>query len=71
MTWQSWLNKKEKPAMVNSCFWEPHKKVVSGRWYIIPPIMAIYTAYILPSGGLYATYHLLWGSQKQPLNGDC
>ena len=27
------------------------------KWYI--PQLAVYTAYILPSGGLYATYHLL------------
>ena len=38
--------------------------VVSGspkrwdRWHIIPQL-AVYTTYILPSGGLYATYHLL------------
>ena len=32
--------------------------VKGGRWYIIPQL-AIYTTYILPSGGLYATYHLL------------
>ena len=29
-----------------------------GRWHIIPQL-AVYTTYILPSGGLYATYHLL------------
>ena len=29
-----------------------------GRWHIIPSL-AVYTTYILPSGGLYATYHLL------------
>ena len=28
------------------------------RWHIIPQL-AVYTTYILPSGGLYATYHLL------------
>jgi len=30
-----------------------------GRWHILPKL-AVYTTYILPSGGLYATYHLLW-----------
>ena len=30
-----------------------------GRWHIIPQLLAVYTTYILPSGGLYATYHLL------------
>ena len=29
-----------------------------GRWHIIPQL-AVYTTYILPFGGLYATYHLL------------
>ena len=29
-----------------------------GRWHIIPQL-AVYTTYILPSGGLYATYHPL------------
>ena len=29
-----------------------------GRWHIILQL-AVYTTYILPSGGLYATYHLL------------
>ena len=29
-----------------------------GRWHIIQQL-AVYTTYILPSGGLYATYHLL------------
>ena len=38
--------------------------VVSGsrkrwdRWHTIPQL-AVYTTYMLPSGGLYATYHLL------------
>ena len=35
-----------------------------------PPIVSIYhlyTTYILPFGGLYATYHLFYGNQKQPL----
>ena len=27
-------------------------------WHIIPQL-AVFTTYILPSGGLYATYHLL------------
>ena len=34
-----------------------------GRWHIIPQLAVyttyIYHLYILPSGGLYATYHLL------------
>ena len=29
-----------------------------GRWHIVPQL-AVNTTYILPSGGLYATYHLL------------
>ena len=29
-----------------------------GRWHIIPQL-AVYTTYILPSRGLYASYHLL------------
>ena len=36
--------------------------IKGGRWHIIPPIGSIYHLYttcILPSGGLYATYHLL------------
>ena len=36
--------------------------LTGGRSHIIPPIGSIYhlyTTYILPSGGLYATYHLL------------
>ena len=32
--------------------------VKGGRWHIIPQL-AVYTTYILPSGGLYATYHPL------------
>ena len=32
-----------------------------GRWHILPQlaVYTTYTTYILPSGGLYATYHLL------------
>ena len=32
-----------------------------GRWHIVPQlaVYTTYTTYILPSGGLYATYHLL------------
>ena len=40
-----------------------------GRWHIIPQL-AVYTTYIpliLPSGGLYATYHLLEEPFQQPL----
>ena len=33
--------------------------IQGGRWHIIPQL-AVSTTYILPSGGLYATYHLLW-----------
>ena len=29
--------------------------LIGGRWYYNPPIGSIYTTYILPSGGLYAT----------------
>ena len=29
-----------------------------GRWHIIPQL-AVYTTYILPSGGFYNPYHLL------------
>ena len=41
------------------------------RWYVaynhpIGSIYHVYTAYILPSAGIYATYHLL-GNQKQQL----
>ena len=35
-----------------------------------PPIGSIYhlyTTYILPSGGLYATYHLLWEPETRSL----
>ena len=32
--------------------------IKGGRWHIIPQL-AVYTTYILPSGRLYATYHLL------------
>ena len=32
--------------------------VKGGRWHIIPQL-AVYTTYILPSGGLYSPYHLL------------
>ena len=32
--------------------------VKGGRWHIIPQL-AVYTTYTLPSGGFYATYHLL------------
>ena len=34
-----------------------------GRWHIIPQL-AVYTTYILPSGGLYATYHPLQEPEK-------
>ncbi len=35
--------------------------VKGGRWHIIPQlaVYTLYTTYILPPGGLYATYHLL------------
>ena len=50
----------------NSCKWQVRiiyqwlflVPVEGGRWHIIPQL-AVYTTYILPSGGLYATYHLL------------
>ena len=41
---------------INGCFWIPQK--VGKRWHIIHQLV-VYTTYILPSGGLYATYHLL------------
>ncbi len=34
-----------------------------GRWHIIPQL-AVYTTYILPSGGLYNPYHLLPEPEK-------
>ena len=44
--------------------------LIGGRWYIIFQL-AVYTTYIppiLPFGGLFATYHLLYkGNQKQTL----
>ena len=48
-------SKKKKQAMFQWLFLVPLK---GGRWHIIPQL-AVYTTYILPSGGLYATYHLL------------
>ena len=36
------------------------------RWHIIPQL-AVYTTYILPSGGLYNPYHLLGEPVQQPL----
>ena len=36
------------------------------RWYTITQ-SAVYTAYIFPSGGLYATYHLLGVTRNNPL----
>ena len=33
-------------------------RLKGGRWHIIPQL-AVYTTYILPSGGLYNPYHLL------------
>ena len=41
--------------LVQWLFLVPRK---GGRWHIIPQL-AVYTTYILPPGGLYATYHLL------------
>ncbi len=42
----------------NHCQWLFLVPLKGGRWHIIPQL-AVYTTYILPSGGLYATYHLL------------
>ena len=50
---------------INGCFWFPFKRC--DRWHSPSPnwqyihiyIYHLYTTYILPSGGLYATYHLL------------
>ena len=39
-----------------------------GRWHIIPQL-AVYTTYILPSGGLYATYHLV-GEPETTIDGS-
>ena len=33
--------------------------IYSPNWQYIPLIYHLYTTYILPAGGLYATYHLL------------
>ena len=38
-----------------------------GRWHIIPQL-AVYTTYIFPSRGLYATDPTFYGNQKQALN---
>ena len=55
-----WLYSRiSEPSTVQWIFQVPVK---GGRWHIIPPIGSIYhlyTTYILPSGGLYATYHLI------------
>ena len=48
-------NKSPSPTKNQWLFLVPLK---GGRWHIIPQL-ALYTTYILPSGGLYATYHLL------------
>ena len=40
--------------------------VKGGRRHIIPQL-AVYTTYILPSGGLYATDPTFYGNQQQPL----
>ena len=50
------LRQKQHPQF---CFWlflGSRRKW--DRWHIIPQV-AVYTTYILPSGGSYATYHLL------------
>ncbi len=43
---------------VSCCQWLFLVPLKGGRWHIIPQL-AVYTTYTLPSGGLYATYHLL------------
>ena len=52
---ESFRQKSTYPAVFQWLFLVPLK---GGRWHIIPQL-AVYTTYILPSGGLYATYHLL------------
>ena len=52
--------------LVSFCQWLFLVSVKGGRWHIIPQL-AVYTTYILPSGGLYATYHLLREPFQQPL----
>ena len=57
--------------LLNGCFWFPYKVVGGIRWHIIPRL-AVYTTYILPFGGLYATYHLLgnhWSTESTVQHG--
>ena len=41
-----------------------------GRWHIIPQL-AVYTTSILPSGGLYATYHPLGEPETNIDHNEC
>ena len=53
---------KSSWAMNGIYQWIFQVPVKGGRWHIIPQL-AVYTTYIpliLPSGGLYNPYHLLW-----------
>ena len=56
-----WLvaKKNKQNPRLNGCFWFPSK--VGSVAYNLPigSIYHLYTTYILPSGRLYATYHLL------------
>ena len=56
LTWQVEKN-------VKNCQWLFLVPLKGGRWHIIPQL-AVYTTYILPFGGLYATYHPLQESEK-------
>ena len=47
----------QKKHVLNGCFWFPLKGGIGGIFH--PPIGRKNATYILPSGGLYATYHLL------------
>ena len=51
------------PGIISIHQWLFLVPLTGGRWHIIPQL-AVYTTYILPSGGLYATYHLLGEPEK-------
>ena len=51
------------------CQWLFLVPVKGGRWHIIPQL-AVYTIYILPSGGLHATYHL-FGEPETTIEFGC
>ena len=54
------LRLKTVSYLVNGayCQWLFLVPLKGGRWHIIPQL-AVYTTYILPSGGLYNPYHRL------------